>query len=726
MNLKESMMRNLTMIILGSLILPVLVLTGCRTNKAGLENGKPIDRFDLVNRHKVVLHEADPLSPMTVGNGDFAFTADITGMQTLEDHYYQHGIPLETRTTWAWHSFPNTEGFQLEDAMKETDFHGRPVAYASLQKTPAGDYFRKNPHPISMGQISMVGEDNQALEREMIRDINQELDLWKGLVTSQYTVNGKQVTVETVSHPQQSLVAFKIKSGLLSTGRLKPAFRFPYSYDFSKKNKPAFDWSKPDRHRTEVIEQDTNMILLERTIDTSRYVVCIRWEGAGTWQKNASHEFTLDCTGTDSLLLVCAFLPAPENRSFPSFEETKDASARSWKEYWTNGGAVDMSGSNDPRSHELERRIVLSQYLVKVNYAGSFPPQESGLTHISWYGKHNSEVYWIHAAQFYQWNHTELLEKGLQWYRKILPVAMADAKSKGFEGARWPKMSGINGRLSPGGINPFIIWNHPNPIYLSELVYRANPGPETLDEYKDIVFESARFLASYAWYDDQSGRYILGPPIKSVNESTEENTTMNPTFELTQWYYGLKVAQEWRERLNMERDSLWDDILDKLARPTVQNGKYVELESDPAMYDREGNFSSAMLMALGYLPKTPMIDKKLMHNTFEAIMERNGLNSFVSWSMGKGALTAARLGDPQTAVDIVCNDAPKARFSKTGYVQRPKEGIGNPAYLPVNGSFLAAVGLMAAGWDGAPEEHTPCFPKNGKWNVRVENLQRLP
>src|SRR5690606_29017958 len=113
-----------------------------------------IDRFNLVNRHNVLLDEPDPMAPISVGNGDFAFTADVTGMQSLEHFYYDQGIPLETRTTWAWHSFPNPDGLTLEMSMKDNDFHGRKVPYASLQESPAGDYFRKNPHPIPMGQTT--------------------------------------------------------------------------------------------------------------------------------------------------------------------------------------------------------------------------------------------------------------------------------------------------------------------------------------------------------------------------------------------------------------------------------------------------------------------------------------------------------------------------------------------------------------------------------------------
>lgn len=685
-----------------------------------------IDRYSLVNRHNVIVTKVDPLSPLSVGNGDFAFTADVTGFQCLEDYYHKNGIALETRTTWAWHSFPNKNHLRLEDAMKPEDFHGRKILYASLEKSAAGEYFRQNPHPVAMGQISLVRKNGKPLEQSSISHVNQRLDLWNGVITSSYEIDGQPVTVETVCHPEKSLVAFKIKSFLLNNGSIKPAIHFPYSYDLTIKNKPPFDWSKQELHKTVILKESNHNFILKRTIDSTYYYVGLQWKGSGKWQKNEEHQFFLEDINADSIEFVCDYSADKISTDPPSFIATKNASAASWNAYWTRGGAIDLSGSKDPRANELERRIVLSQYLMKVNYAGSFPPQETGLTNISWFGKHNSEVYWWHAAQFYQWNRTDLLEKSFQWYKKILPLAKAEAKKEGFEGARWPKMAGIDGRPGPGSINPFIIWNQPNPIYLSELIYRAHPTKATLDSYKNIVFESAKFLASYAFYDTKTKRYILGPPIKSVNERNPENNTQNPTFELAQWYYGIKVAQDWRVRLNMKKDAHWDDILKRLSRLTVREGKYVEIESDPDMYKKEGGVSSAMIMALGYLPQTPLVDKEIMRQTFNTILQRNGPNTFVSWSMGKGAMTAARLGDQQTAVNIVCNNSPEARFLNNGHVQRAKEPLGVPAYLPVNSSFLAAVALMAAGWDGAPNINAPGFPQDGTWNVRVEGLNKLP
>ena len=116
----------------------------------------PINRYELVTRHNVSIDKIDPMSPLTVGNGDFAYTVDVTGLQTFGDYYYENGIPLETMSNWGWHSFPNTENLTLEDAQKEYDFHGGKVPYASLEKSPAGQYFRKNPHRIPLGQLPFM------------------------------------------------------------------------------------------------------------------------------------------------------------------------------------------------------------------------------------------------------------------------------------------------------------------------------------------------------------------------------------------------------------------------------------------------------------------------------------------------------------------------------------------------------------------------------------------
>ena len=71
---------------------------------------KPIDRHALVTRHNPTITRVDGTSPFMVGNGNFAFTADITGLQTFPEQYSPLA-PLMTQAQWSWHSFPNPKGY---------------------------------------------------------------------------------------------------------------------------------------------------------------------------------------------------------------------------------------------------------------------------------------------------------------------------------------------------------------------------------------------------------------------------------------------------------------------------------------------------------------------------------------------------------------------------------------------------------------------------------------
>jgi hypothetical protein len=53
-----------------------------------------IDRFDLVNRHNILVEHFDSLASLTVGNGNFAFTTDLTGLQT----FYQLGMAYHSKS----------------------------------------------------------------------------------------------------------------------------------------------------------------------------------------------------------------------------------------------------------------------------------------------------------------------------------------------------------------------------------------------------------------------------------------------------------------------------------------------------------------------------------------------------------------------------------------------------------------------------------------------------
>ena len=103
---------------------------------------------------------------------------------------------------------------------------------------------------------------------------------------------------------------------------------------------------------------------------------------------------------------------------------------KNWNYFWQTGGAIDLSGSKDPRWFELERRIVLSQYLTAIQDAGKNPPQETGLTYNSWEGKFHLEMHWWHEAHFALWNRLPLLEKSLAITKKFCRARRARRKNK--------------------------------------------------------------------------------------------------------------------------------------------------------------------------------------------------------------------------------------------------------------------------------------------------------
>ena len=87
------------------------------------------------------------------------------------------------------------------------------------------------------------------------------------------------------------------------------------------------------------------------------------------------------------------------------------------------------------------------------------------------------------------------------------------------------------------------------------------------------------------------------------------------------------------------------------------------------------------------------------------------------------AMTAARLGEGETAINALLMDKSKNTYLINGH---NAQGPGLPLYLPGNGGLLYAVAMMAAGWTDAPARNAPGFPADGSWTVKWEGLQKAP
>lgn len=704
------------------------LLLNCICFFSGFAQQTPINRQALVKRHTVVVTQIDTLASLSVGNGKFAFTTDVTGLQTFPD-VYAKGVPLGTQSEWGWHSFPNDGNYQIEETLKYIDAQGRKIPYAvqlpdSDRKKKAANYLRQNPHRLQLGNLGfeLLKKDGSKALPSDIQNINQQLNMWTGEIHSRFSIEGVFVDVLTYAHQQKDVVAVKVKSDLLKTGQLSIRLRFPFPTD--QFTDVGNNWKNADKHRSEILSATKQQVTITHTLDDTRHFVSFKWRNTATLSATQIHDFALiPDKKSDVFEFSCQFFEKQPTQ-LPTFSETQANSIAAWKSFWSRGGAVDFSGSTDPRANELERRIVLSQYLTKIQCAGVEPPQETGLTYNSWYGKPHLEMHWWHGVHFALWNRIDLLEQSLGWYAKVSGEAKEIAKRQGFKGVRWQKMTDPAGNEAPSSVGAYLIWQQPHFITFAELAYRQHPNSQTLEKYKDLVFATADFMASYAYFDQAKGRYMLGKGLIPAQECFKPEDTYNPTYELAYWHWALTVAQRWRERLHLPLNSEWDEVLNKLSPLPQKDGFYLATESTPDSYTNPAVMIDhpAVLGALGMLPQNERINAQTMQNTFNKIWEVWHWDHTWGWDFPLAAMTATRLGMPEKAIDALLMNIKTNTYLPNGHnFQDDRLRI----YLPGNGGVLAAVALMCAGYDGCTTPN-PGIPKNEKWKVRWEGLKKMP
>jgi len=685
-----------------------------------------INREDVVNRHNIRVNKIDSLSSLAVGNGNFAFTVDATGMQSFPDAY-ANGVPLGTQSVWGWHSFPNIENLRIEEAQKIYELEGRKMSYTVQPKEPerarrAVEYFRVNPHRLQLGTIGLEikNKDGSLATSYDLKNINQQLDLWTGIITSSFTIEELPVKVTTICHQQWDAVSFKIESPLLQQNRIQIRIRFPYPNGQWKD--VGNNWLNDEKHISSIVSQYASQAIIKRTLDTTTYYTSFNWT-YGTIKKQSDHYFLLYPSDKKNVFeLTCHFSEKKPVTIITDFSKTRSNSIVYWKNFWLSGGAVDFSEVKDPRAFEIERRVVLSQYLTKIQCSSNYPPQETGLTYNSWYGKPHLEMHWWHAVHFAQWGRPELMEKSLDWYFTVVEKAKQIAKRQGFAGLRWQKMTDNEGDESPSSVGAFLIWQQPHFIYMAEMLYRSKPTKEVLNKYKDLLFATADFMASFPSYDPKTKKYNLGKGLIPAQECFDPVSTFNPTYELAYWSWALQKAQEWKQRLGLPRDKKWDEIISNLASLPQLNKVYLATESTPDCYEPNSRYLTdhpAVLGAYSSLPAVHGLTPQIMKHTLDTIWKVWKWNETWGWDFPLTAMTAARLHLPEKAVDALLMPVKTNTYLINGHnYQDDRLTI----YLPGNGGILNAVALMCTGAD-ADKEINIGFPKD--WNVKWEGLKKM-
>ena len=713
-----------------------------------LHTSAAINRRSVVNRNNPVITQVNPLASLSVGNGHFVTTVDVTGLQSYSPDY-KNGVPLNSMSDWGWHSFKNTKQLQPSESEKEFDYgHGHQEVYAVEYKKPedgrhkdATEYYRVNPHRLNLGTIGLLLLDSkgQKIKIDQLSDIHQELKLLDGEIESSFKADGEAVKVTTGVYPDKDVLYSRIKSNLLKEQRATVDIYF--SYPTGKHADDANDWNQPEKHQSKIIAQTENSALIERTLDATTYYVLLQWEGQANIAQLDRHYFALSTTSNVLSFSATYSEQKPEIVSY-KYDQYHTQTVRHWNRWWNEGAIVDFSACTDARAKELERRVVLSQYLTQINCANNMPPQESGLTYNTWFGRPHLEMTWWHAVDFALWNRPEVIAQMLKWYNQTAyPIAKKIAERQGFKGVRWMKMTDPWGGEAPSNTGSFLIWQQPHYIYLAEEMYRANPTAQTLIEYSEQVEATAEFMADFATYDAKNDRYIL-KGATAMQECMTKDISYNQPFELAYWRYGLTVAQKWRERMGRPHIAKWDEIIQKLSPLPEVNGIYTAgipigehtaLEAfDPfdatsgsvqTFADKCRNDHPAVLGACGLLPYTSLYNKEKMKNTLDWVMQNWNWATTWGWDYGMIAMTAARLGDTETALKALLIDTQKNTYLPNGHNFQTPDRL--RIYLPGNGALLTAIAMMCAGWDGCPDLQNPGFPKNGKWNVRWEGLKKM-
>lgn len=356
-----------------------------------------IDRQGLVSLYNPIRTSSNPTTPIQIGNGNFAFGTDITSLQTF--------LPFNTLSSWGWKndSLPLNVTQSDISAYKGVSWlnHGRPVQYDfNGNNKEIEQWLISNPNRVNLGRIGLVFLDDKNgvmnVTEEDLKNPRQILDLWSGTITSTFSIQNTSITIKVASSssssssssPTTNTIAIHLKSNLLSKHQLGLFLDFPWCDGTSKFNAPFvgnFD-NFQTNHTTTLQTLSPFRNIIQHTLDSATFVTTLNGD-AHTIQRNdlINHKYTVlphivTNTNHDSqwtLTVTFSKSTTTTTEQTPQAEDIFKESEKVWEDYWSNGGFVDvLTGSTDTRANELQRRIILSMYLMRVNEAGDTPPQE--------------------------------------------------------------------------------------------------------------------------------------------------------------------------------------------------------------------------------------------------------------------------------------------------------------------------------------------------------------
>lgn len=342
--------------------------------------GARIDRHAIVSRYNPVRNASSASTPMQVGNGHFAFGADVTGLQTF--------LPFAIMSDWGWKNDSLPAGTSEADIEAYRGVVWDGVQYEFGGPQPMQQWLISNPNRVNLGRVGLYFKDGRGHTVNVTEDAllgkRQVLDLWTGTMTSTFVWEGENVEVLTVAAQNSSTIGVTVTSPLLQHGRLGVFLDFPWNDGSSKFEAPFVGvWNATSNHTTALATGPglgrNVQAAVAHTMGTSTFFTFL---GGGdrlniTRVSADEHRYNIaPARSSLSFSIAVSFAPGRVD-GIPTIGGILRESWQTWEDFWSSNGFVDVvTGSTDSRASELQRRIVLSQYLLRVNEAGDTPPQE--------------------------------------------------------------------------------------------------------------------------------------------------------------------------------------------------------------------------------------------------------------------------------------------------------------------------------------------------------------
>ena len=582
-------------------------------------------------KYNLKFNHIDSKNPVTIGNGDFAITLDQTGTQSLYEIYKD--IPLSTMSNKNWF-------YKDKKDIKPSYVDGKAYMLFNLDNDPNYQTNRQYPFKYSFMQILLYDND-KLIDINNIKDVEQELDLYKGIVTSSF--NYREKINKTTSFIYQDHDEFNFK---LQSDNLNLALKFNY---------PSYT---KNGYRQDILP---NVLVKEDRI---------------TLLYDDKNSLSFKLKSSSKYQIVENTLIFDDNNVSFSLALVEIKEGKFLDEFWKcdNGIIID--------NEELVKKMVLSKYLLHVNSTGIYPPQESGLTYNCWNSKFHLEMHLIHSLWNIYNNHVDDLVKSFDYYLSIMPSSLKRASLNGYKGLRFPKMTGPDGEDSPSNIGPLLIWQAPHILFMLQEIYYLYNKENIIKKYEPLISGTIDFMISFFTLKDF--KYQMLDPLLEACESIPLDRCQNPSFELEYWRYTLERQPKIDTVLYGHQRYDYLDITSKIITPKEDDGIYLKTYGVIDKYDLyKDHPTEGFLMSFF---KSKIVDKEKMVKTIDYILKNMDLSSYWGWDFPFLGLSLLNCGEIEKSIEVTQLNTINNQYLYNGYNTSPRDDL--KAYLPGNGAFL--------------------------------------